>query len=287
MYAKFTGVISAYRRLWIVLLIFAALPFLIKVAWSSSSAQSPESTAQERKLKMKEGINVPLEVKARNLQSKDWLKDVEIEVKNVGKKPIYFILVYLIFPDDKRAEKVGFPMEYGNPKLVLLDRYAQAEDPHIDPGDSYVFKIEERYQKGFEGGDKDFPDADKKINLEFEIISFGDGTGLINGGSQDYRKKSSIPSLVGPQKKSPEIRVLQPQLTAHLLHGHRTDDITRKRQLRCENENTLLTLHSRSTKAFVVTRTAGPGQSVIPFLHHALAETLAWPMSISVDLAVA
>jgi len=192
MYLKFTAVISANRRLWIVLLIFAALPFLIKVGWSSSSAQSPDSTAQERKLKMKEGINVPLEVKVRNLQSKDWLKDVEIEVKNVGKKPIYFIRVYLIFPDDKRAEKVGFPLEFGNPKLALLDRYAQVEDPHIDPGDTYVFKVEELYQKGFEGGDKDFPDADKKINLEFEIISFGDGTGLINGGSRDHRKKASI-----------------------------------------------------------------------------------------------
>jgi len=193
MYAKFTSVLSAYRRLWIVLLIFAALPFLIKVAWFSSSAQSPESTTQERKLKMKEGINVPLEVKVRNLQSKEWLKDLEIEVKNVGKKPIYSILVYLIFPDDKAAERVGFPLIYGNPKNISFDRDPEAEDPHLDPGDSYVFKVEELYQKSFESRDKEYPEAYKKVDLVFQIVSFGDGTGLVNGRLEGSRKKASMP----------------------------------------------------------------------------------------------
>jgi len=193
MYAKFTAVLSANRRLWIVLLVFTAAPFLIKAAWTSSSAQSPDSAAQERKLKMKEGINVPLEVKVRNLESKDWLKDLEIEVKNVGKKPIYSILAYLIFPDDKRAEHVGIRLMYGNPKNIDLDRCAELEDPHLDPGDLYVFKIDEDFQKGFQAWEAESPAIYKNLELSVEIISFGNGTGLINGGSRDYRKKASDP----------------------------------------------------------------------------------------------
>ena len=44
-------------------------------------------------------------VKVRNLQSDTWYNDLGIEVKNVSSKPIYFILAYLIFPDDKRHGK--------------------------------------------------------------------------------------------------------------------------------------------------------------------------------------
>lgn len=201
MYIRFVAVISAYRRLWIGLLVFAALPFLIKTAWSSGSAQSPESAGQERKLKMKEGINVPLEVKVRNLQSETWLKDLEIEVKNVGTKPIYSILGYLIFPDDKRAERIGVRLIYGNSKNIRLDRYAEADDPHIDPDDIYVFKIDDDFREAFERQAKEVPEAYKKFELWFEIISFGDGTGLVNGGARDHRKKASISSSSEEQQK--------------------------------------------------------------------------------------
>lgn len=227
MYTKFVATISANRRLWIVLLVFAALPFLIKTTWSSSSAQSPDSAGQERKLKMKEGINVPLEVQVRNLQSKEWLKDLEIEVKNVGKKPIYSIVAYLMLPDVKWAERVGIPLDYGNPKNTRFDRYAEAEDPRIDPGDSYVFKIDEDLQKGFESQAKESPDEFKKFELWFEIISFGDGTGLVNGGSQGTRKKASmLTTLEGPEKKSAD-PLLPHQPTQHGDQAQQPIAITR------------------------------------------------------------
>lgn len=190
MLAKYIAAISANRRLWIVLLVFAAIPVLAALP---SAAQSPDFAGQERTLRMKEGFSVPLEVKLRNLQSETWLKDLEIEVKNVGKKPIYSIVAYLMFPDAKLAGNVGIPLDYGNPKNVSFDRYAEAEDPHIGPGDSYVFKIDSNLQKGFEEWLKeavDPPEAYKKITLWVEIISFGDGTGLVNGG---LRRSGKIP----------------------------------------------------------------------------------------------
>jgi hypothetical protein len=54
MHAKFIAAIPADRGLWIVVLVFAAIPVL--AAWPSS-AQSPDSSGQERTLKMKEGFS--------------------------------------------------------------------------------------------------------------------------------------------------------------------------------------------------------------------------------------
>src|SRR5882724_8267689 len=148
MFAKFVAAISAKSRLRTVLLVFAALPFLMSVASTSSFAQAPDSGGQERTLTMKEGFSVPLELKVRNLQSKTWLKDLEIEVKNVGKKPIYAVVAYLMFPEAKLSGNIGIPLDFGNPKNVSFDRSAEPDDPHIDPGDAFIFKIELDLQKG-------------------------------------------------------------------------------------------------------------------------------------------
>ena len=87
-------------------------------------------------------------------------------------------------------------MDYGNPKNTSFDRYAEADDPHIDPGDTYVFRIDRDLQIGFEGFLKeavDPPEAFKKIELWVEIVSFCDGTGLVNGRLEGSRKKASLP----------------------------------------------------------------------------------------------
>src|SRR5947209_18784810 len=85
----------------VLLLSFAclALIFLISGTLTSSTAQSPESSTQERKLKLKGFKDIPVAIReVRNLQSDTWHKDLEIEVKNISDKPIYFMLAYLIFP---------------------------------------------------------------------------------------------------------------------------------------------------------------------------------------------
>jgi len=204
MHAKLRAAISSNRRLWIVLMVLVAVPFLVKVGWSSRAAQSPDSAANERKFKLyREYKDLPLEVRAiRNLHSKSWLKDLEIEVKNVSKKPIYSIVAYLMFPDDKGAEHVAIPLSYGDPKNQDLDRSAEPDDPHIEPGESYIFKIEERFQQGFEAREKGDPGAYRRFELWITAISFGDGTGVVNGRSKDYRKKTSITPSSDGQKKS-------------------------------------------------------------------------------------
>jgi hypothetical protein len=46
MYTKITAAISANRRLWVVLVIGATLPVLIKIMSTAGGAQSPSSPTQ-------------------------------------------------------------------------------------------------------------------------------------------------------------------------------------------------------------------------------------------------
>ena len=115
MYIRWFETLSANRRLLVALVVFAALPLAVTIGLSSS-AQSPASTGQKRTFKMKDKISVPLEIQVRNLESDTWLKDLEIEVKNVGKKPIYSIVAYLMFRQPS-CESFGIPFDFGNPRM--------------------------------------------------------------------------------------------------------------------------------------------------------------------------
>ena len=200
MYIRWIEALSANRRLVVALVVFAALPLAFTIGLPSS-AQSPASAVQKRTFKMKEKISVPLEIQVRNLESDTWLKDLEIGVKNVGKKPIYSIVAYLMLPDSPVADSFGIPFDYGNPKNVRLDRVAEADDPHIDPGESFVFKVDEQIRKGMENWEKSSGISHHHTELWIEIISFGDGTGLINGNPEDHRKKTAGVSEVDSKKK--------------------------------------------------------------------------------------
>jgi hypothetical protein len=70
--------------------------FFVKTVLISSTAQSSNSSTQERKLKLKTFKDMPVAIhEVRKLQSETWHKDLEIEVKNISDKPIYFMGVYL------------------------------------------------------------------------------------------------------------------------------------------------------------------------------------------------
>src|SRR5437764_10501428 len=60
-----------------------------------------QSPKEERKLNVHTFNRMPLKVKeVRNLQKEeDWFRDLEIEVKNISDKPIYFIYLIIKFPD--------------------------------------------------------------------------------------------------------------------------------------------------------------------------------------------
>lgn len=171
------------------ILSLARIPF-------SSLAQAP---AQERKYEARTFKNTPLIVhEVRNLQKAEhWFRDLEIEVKNISKKPVYFIALGVRFPKippspDMPPEntEVGFTLLYGRPELGRLTNLAGPEDRPIKPGETYIFTIPEGYVEGLKFMEQTQslpPEATSKIVLHFDTISFGDGTGFVGGGTGGLR----------------------------------------------------------------------------------------------------
>lgn len=179
------------------------IPGLLSVLFSLSLgsiyfSSVAETTSQERRYEVKSFRNMPIAVKEiRNLQkAEDWLHDMEIVVKNISDKPIYYINLTILFPDipppagSQENSKTGFTLAYGRPELGLIWNLAGPEDVAIKPGETYVFTIPEYYVTGFEYMKKDQnirPEQTNNIKIRVNTISFGDGTGFTGGGTGGLR----------------------------------------------------------------------------------------------------
>ncbi len=162
----------------------------IKLKPSALEILGAQQGDQERTFEMRDFKDLPLAVRqVRNLQSDTWHKDLEIEVKNNSTKPIYSILAYLEFPDEPvRGDGVsGIVIIFGERKYVDLRRIGDSQDPHLNPGDTYVFTIPEKLKKGLKVKHEKSPKAFKRLELRFGVISFGDGTGFEAEEFSDYR----------------------------------------------------------------------------------------------------
>jgi hypothetical protein len=237
MYPQPTNSQVIIKRLAQLSLVCLVLCFFVSTVLITSTAQSPESATPDRKLKLKSFKDAPVVVhKVRNLQSNTWHRDLEIEIKNVSNKSIYFMLAYLIFEDEKRPDgEVGIRLMYGDPKRNgRIDKYTHLENEHLKPGETYVFTIPEIDRKGLKVKHEKFQGRTKNLRFEFTIINFGDGTGFEAGRYLDLRGKniSLAPSppreqrfkkQVGaihtqsPQRKMAAVIVLDGSLSLSLL----------------------------------------------------------------------
>ncbi|MGZ8846237.1 MAG: hypothetical protein ACXW3C_07210 [Pyrinomonadaceae bacterium] len=145
---------------------------------------------EKRTLKTREFKDMPLKYHIiRNLESETWYKDLQIEVKNIGTKPIYHILAYLEFPDHKPGGRdTGFALTFGELKYVDTAVLADQQDQHLDPGQTYVFTIPAKTARGLGRQHERAPEEFKKLDFHIDIISFGDGTGFEIGRPLDVRK---------------------------------------------------------------------------------------------------
>lgn len=186
-------------------LLALCLVFLLAAGnFGAGLTQSPK----ERKVKTRTFHGMPLKVKeVRNLQKgeDEWFRDLEIEVENISDRPIYFISLMIEFPNipapppQMRPDGItpartttGFGLTYGAWRLLDVSRLATPEDVPLEPGETYVFKIPDSRVLGLEHikRTESLPhDATDKLDLEFDTISFGDGTGYIAGEKRVYPKK--------------------------------------------------------------------------------------------------
>jgi hypothetical protein len=130
--------------------------------------------------------NAPIRIKIKkekeksfkDLKDEKWVREFELEVKNTGDKPIYFMYLNLITDVDIGSGPLMFALVYGRVELGDIITKAQPDDPSINPGETYVFKIHPGQVPAWEQSlrEKSHPDATKLIP-KIETVSFGDGTG--------------------------------------------------------------------------------------------------------------
>lgn len=188
-------------------LIFASCLALALGAGAFGSGHT--QTRGERKVKVKTFTRMPLEVmEIRNLQKEgNWLRDLEIEVKNISRQPIYFIYLTIYFPDVPTPTPTphpetgyvpeaitGFSATYGPVRMTSLSQLAGPDDIPLKPGETYALKVSEAEAVGFEYMNRTMnlpPEAWNRVELGFSFISLGDGTGYIGGRRELGSKKKS------------------------------------------------------------------------------------------------
>jgi hypothetical protein len=135
------------------------------------------------------------------LQSDIFPEDFEIEVRNISKKPIYFMHVVVIFSETSRlglgSPPIGFTVSFGNNrKLISISNRPDPTDIPVKPGETFVLKPHpenvKSVRKYFEDriGSDNVEDALSNIALSFQTINFGDGTGYLTGHAYPAKKVS-------------------------------------------------------------------------------------------------
>jgi hypothetical protein len=125
--------------------------------------------------------HIPITVEVRNLDKDDWLSEFEIEITNIGEKPIYFLSFVLILPDSKDSSGVptGFPIRYGRSELYVYENKVNSEDIPLKVGESSVLKLSEKSVKNWKKAKNSFNMQESKvIQLSFQMLRFGDGSGF-------------------------------------------------------------------------------------------------------------
>jgi len=195
--------------------------FLINGTLGTGIAQSEErefvdTTPKHLPIKVK--IKKEKEQAFKDLKNANWYRDLEIEVTNIGDKPIYLLHFTLVLPEiviDEAGSNAGFVLHYGRAELGDIKTKAEPSDVPIKPGETYVFNISRGQVLGWESymkkHNKPLP---KKVVLEFGTISFGDGTGFWATDGTPYpnppKEKSNLsPSKNGLNKDDPKTVELQ------------------------------------------------------------------------------
>jgi hypothetical protein len=184
------------------------LILLLGIAAAQVSATQRESNDEDlapRTLEMLDvGYKLPIEIVAvRNLRKKEhWLRDLELEIRNVSAKPIYEVYFTLLLPDDKGhgGLPVGFYLQYGRFELDHPRKHALAGDKPIVSGETVTLRVDEPVWRGYEHHLTDenvLEQASYNVRMIVVTINFGDGTGFINGGAPYPRE---TPYVARPQR---------------------------------------------------------------------------------------
>jgi uncharacterized MnhB-related membrane protein len=202
------------RQNLVALVALSSLALVAAVGFTASTARRPqdaqdESEVRERKFENTIPAHVPIKVKLKSeksfkdLENKGWARELELEVKNTGGKPIHYLYVILDMPDVVLADGVSlsFRVSYGRSWNSDANTPLRPDEPPIPPGESITLKIQEKRWKGYEMFREREKKADpRRVRLELQILDYGDGTGFeaVRGDPLLYPPKKS--SLDNPRQ---------------------------------------------------------------------------------------
>lgn len=164
--------------------------------------RAQDGDKEERALEDKIPKHLPIRVKPtaakekefKRLSNDHWLRNLELEVKNVGTRPIYYLVLIVDMPELKFADgNMLVDLRFGDSKFLNFAGGAKAEDPSIPPGETRVLKVEDPLDwSEYSRGMPHWP-RPKQLVLRFQEINFGDGTGFSTTGGVPWPapKKSS------------------------------------------------------------------------------------------------
>jgi len=171
-----------------------------------------QQAKEERVLEDTIPKHVPIKVKLRaekekafkDIDNDNWQRDLELEVKNTGTKPIYYMVLLLDMPELKfGGSNMIVSLRFGDKKFMNFASGAKTEDMSLKPGETCILKIRDANALGLEDMKREmiWP-VPKKIVLELQEISFGDGTGYRTSGGMPWpppeRKPGAAACLQGP-----------------------------------------------------------------------------------------
>jgi hypothetical protein len=171
---------------------------------------------EERQFEDKIPPHVPIKIKIKaakekafkDLNNENWAHDFELEVTNTGNKPIYQF--YLLLTTDVKAAagfRIVAPVYYGRKELGTISTLATPDDIPLKAGESVILKIHPGQLEAWDymrrTENRPHP---KKIQVKFEGLNFGDGTGY--GGESGIAlprklpEQSNLSHCAPPQNKS-------------------------------------------------------------------------------------
>ena len=172
----------------------ASVTFCFKIV-APSLAQNDEKREIEDKIPKHLPLKVKLkqekEDKIKNFKNDEWLFDFELEVTNTSDKPIYFLSIYLLFPEFVvNGGTKGIPLRYGRMDFLKSATRPLPEDVPIKPGETYTFKIPDQDLQAWSNRKAaGLARNPRKLRFIFSSLSFGDGTGFDGTTGPPYPNK--------------------------------------------------------------------------------------------------
>src|ERR1700749_2603561 len=146
------------RGLVVLVALVSLLAAIFGIMRGAAQSQQTDSAVDGRKFENTIPEHVPIKVKLKSeksfkdLNNKGWARELELEVKNTGSKPIHYLYVILDMPDVLLEDGVSlsFRVSYGKSSLSEASTPLRPEETPIPPGESVTLKIQEKYWKAYE-----------------------------------------------------------------------------------------------------------------------------------------